>query len=215
MGEDKPHSWLDCCASSGLVANLATYPIAAGCTYAALDTILEAKNTGWRRAVSYSTTALVASVEAESCSLCVAAVSVFPLFSWKASGTIFLDDLQVFRVGVLSTTRALDSQRSREAMTLDPLNDIGRLEGESKRLTAARCPSSPAGNTVVVEVLTPLHADALLLSTSLFRSELASDDAFVIVDATDSPSELGEDLPDEEAGERDGLSARTDDTEIQ
>ena len=59
------------------------------------------------------------------------------------------------------------------------------------------------------------HAGSLVSSTGLFRSELASDDVFVIADETDSSSELGEDLPDEDVEQRDGLSGRTEEREIQ
>ena len=63
---------------------------------------------------------------------------------------------------------------------------------------AASCPLSAAGDIIVEEALASHHAPLGMFS-ALLRSELASDDAFVTADVTDASSELGEDLPDEDA----------------
>jgi hypothetical protein len=195
VGDDGIHSWLVFWASIELVVDCMTYPVAAGCTNAALDTIFDAKNTGWRIAGSYLMAALVGSFEATFLPMFTDVDPAFCLVSWKASGTIIFDDLHVFWLKVLSVTGALDSQRSREARTLDPLDEAGREKGS---LPAAGFPSSFVEDTDVEVALALRHisSSARLLGLSWF--EPATDDALVTAEVTDASSELDEDLPDKD-----------------
>ena len=108
-----------------------------------------------------------------------------------------------------SRTGVRDSQRSRDARTLDSLKGASCLKDGSCTGIFDACFGSLSGD-VGADFL-PSHQ----VDTEAAPIELQRDDALVLVDLTEDESDAGEELPEEVVEYTEGLSGRIEDTEIQ
>jgi hypothetical protein len=125
-----------------------------------------------------------------------------------------LDSAAPFRnfLAGVSNTGALASHRSRDARALDSRKGTSCLEDGWRTGAFDGCLDSPSGE--VRAAFLPSH-QVDKEAEAAFPMESHREEALVLVDLAEDESDAGEEFPEEVVEYTEGLSGRTEDTEIQ